>query len=92
MRIVDESGNDIDSPDLSAGCLVETIVLKRGAVPPDDVDKFAWADDDYERVARYVPYQQTVVEPDKTQRLASALSKATSLAQVRDAAKTILRG
>ena len=45
-----------------------------------------------ECVARYVPYQQTVVEPDKTERLVSALSKATSLAQVRDAAKTILRG
>ncbi|RDB60141.1 hypothetical protein C1879_01135 [Paraeggerthella hongkongensis] len=54
MRIVDENGNEIANPDLSAGTLSPTIVVRKGAVPPDDVEKFAWADDDYEEVAVYV--------------------------------------
>ena len=54
MRIVDEMGRDVEAPDLSAGTLSPTIVVRKGAVPPDDVEKFAWADDDYEEVAVYV--------------------------------------
>ena len=53
MRIVDENGNEIANPDLSAGTLSPTIVVKKGAVPPDDVEKFAWADDDYEEAMLY---------------------------------------
>lgn len=91
MRVIDDLGREVE-PDLVAGYLVEDVVIKLDVAQVDDVDKFAYDDGDYESVMRYVPYTQTVVEPDQTERLASALSNATSLSQVREAAKTILRG
>lgn len=54
--IYDESGNPIESPDLTLGYVTEQTVVREGAAPIDDVTKFAWADDDYETRQVYVPY------------------------------------
>ena len=55
MRIVDENSNTITEYDLSLGSLIETQVIKEGAEPINNVNKFAWADDDYEDVLMYIP-------------------------------------
>lgn len=54
--IYDESGNPIESPDLTLGYVTEQTVVREDSAPIDDVTKFAWADDDYETRRVYVPY------------------------------------
>ena len=55
MRIVDIDGNDIDPQGLCDDYLVEVDIVKDGAAPIDNEVKFAWADDDWERVRQYCP-------------------------------------
>lgn len=55
MRTVDKDGNDIDPQGLDEDCFVEVDIVRKGADPIDDVTKFAWADDDWERVLQYCP-------------------------------------
>lgn len=55
MRTVDRDGNDIDPQSLCEDYLVEVDIVKPGAAPIDDVEKFAWADEDWERVRQYCP-------------------------------------
>lgn len=54
--IYDESGNPIESPDLTLGYVTEQTVVREDSAPIDDVTKFAWADGDYETRQVYVPY------------------------------------
>lgn len=56
--IYDESGNPIESPDLTLGYVTEQTVVSEDSAPIDDVTKFAWADDDYETRRVYVPYTE----------------------------------
>lgn len=60
MRIIDENGNTITDPDLTAGHLIIETVIKEDAEPIDNVTKLAWADDDYEQVQRYIVVPQSV--------------------------------
>lgn len=53
MRIIDDAGNPIDNPDLQNGYLINATIIKDDAIPIDDVEKFAWADDDWEDVQIY---------------------------------------
>ncbi len=66
MRILDKQGNEItlDQCDLTAGFLAAETVIRPEAAPIDDVSKFAWAEEDYETIQRYValPEQQRVAE------------------------------
>lgn len=66
MRILDEQGNELtlDQCDLTAGYLAEETVIRADATPIDNKTKFAWADEDYETIQRYValPEQQRVAE------------------------------
>lgn len=66
MIILDEQGNELtlDQCDLTVGYLAEETVIRPDADPIDDVTKFAWADEDYETIQRYValPEQQRVAE------------------------------
>lgn len=49
MRILDGvTGEDLENPDLENGYLTESLCIKKDAVPIDNVEKFAWDDDDYE--------------------------------------------
>ena len=53
--IVDANGNEIKSPDLEHGDLIETTIAKPGAYDTiDNVTKFALTDDDFMQVQRYV--------------------------------------
>lgn len=69
--IYDESGNPIESPDLTLGYVTEQVVIRDDAEPIDDVTKFAWADDDYETRRVYVPYTA-----DELARMAEAAERA----------------
>lgn len=53
MRIIDDAGNPVDNPDLQNGYLINATIIKDDAIPIDDVEKFAWADDDWEDVQIY---------------------------------------
>lgn len=59
MSIVyDADGNALADYDLEAGYVTEQTVIRDDAEPIDDVDKFAWDDDDYETRRVYVPYTE----------------------------------
>lgn len=66
MRILDEQGNELtlDQCDLTVGFLAEETVIRPEAAPVDDVTKFAWAEEDYETIQRYValPEKQLAAE------------------------------
>lgn len=59
MRILDENGNEVFDPDLSVGELRVETTIKEGSTPIDNVGKFAWDDDDYEEVLRYIVLTET---------------------------------
>lgn len=69
--IYDESGNPIESPDLTLGYVTEQTVVSEDSAPIDDVTKFAWADDDYETRQVYVTYTD-----DELSRMAEAAERA----------------
>ena len=56
MRILDEQGQPLteEQCDLTAGFLREEVIIRPEAEPIDNVTKFAWADEDYETILRYV--------------------------------------
>lgn len=56
MRILDENRQEIAEYDLTRGCLTQTVIIRPEAAPIDNVSKFAWADEDYEDVMIYTPY------------------------------------
>ena len=64
MRILNEQNfelkeNDID---LKNGYVVEETIIRQDASPIDDVTKFAYADEDYETILRYIviPEEQKI--------------------------------
>lgn len=66
MRILDEQGRERTEADcdLTAGVLLEETVIRPEAAPIDNVTKFAWAEEDYETIRRYVqiPAEQRAAE------------------------------
>lgn len=54
--IYDESGKPIENPDLTLGYVTEQVVIRDDAEPIDDIEKFAWDDDNYETRQVYIPY------------------------------------
>ncbi len=56
MRILDEQGQPLteEQCDLTTGFLREEVIIRPEAEPIDNVAKFAWADEDYETIQRYV--------------------------------------
>lgn len=63
------NGNVLESYDLSKGSLSTRTVIRAGAVPIDNITKFAWADDDYEDVQVYIPYEEQTAEPTQLDRI-----------------------
>lgn len=55
LKIYDEQGNELklEELDLEKGYLEYVIKIKPDAKPIDDVEKFAWANDDYEKAYIY---------------------------------------
>lgn len=56
MKIFDRYGNELNEADLdlTRGKLVQTNRIKPDAKPVDDVEKFAYEDDDYEDILEYI--------------------------------------
>ena len=54
MRVLDEDNVEVSSPDLDAGYLFNQTVVRQDAEPIDNVGKFAWSDDEYETIQRYM--------------------------------------
>lgn len=65
MRVVNEKFETITEYDLSEGQLIKVEAIREDASPIDNVNKFAWYDEDYEEVMMYVPYP--VLEDTPTQ-------------------------
>lgn len=53
MRIVDIDWKELKDYDLTKGFLAPNRIIKPDAIPPDDLIKFAWDDEDYEEVLQY---------------------------------------
>ena len=62
MRIVNRNFETITEYDLSVGRLMNTVAIKEDAAPIDNVEKFAWADEDYEKVQMYIPNRVLTAE------------------------------
>lgn len=73
IKIIDEAGNEISNPDLSKGYLVSTTIVKKDAVPIDNVTKFAWDDSDYEEVYRYISWSDEEIKQNKIDELQKTL-------------------
>lgn len=62
MRFLNDQNEEITQSecDLAIGYLVTETVIRPDATPIDNATKFAWADEDYETIQRYVvvPEQQ----------------------------------
>ena len=56
MKIFDQFGNELNEKDLDLerGRLIPTNRIKPDAKPVDDVEKFAYDDDDYEEILEYI--------------------------------------
>lgn len=76
MRILDENDNEISESDcdLSIGYIQQEIVVRADATPIDDETKFAWSDDDYETIRRYIVVPEEVRRAERISRLKQQLS------------------
>ena len=56
MRILNEQDQELIQAqcDLTKGFLRQEVIIRSGAAPIDNITKFAWADEDYETIQRYV--------------------------------------
>lgn len=67
--VYDLNGNVLESYDLTKGSLSVRTVIRPEAAPIDNVTKFAWADEDYEEIQVYIPYEVTANEPSQLDRI-----------------------
>lgn len=69
MMVYDLNGNILESYDLTKGSLSVRTVIRPEAAPIDNVTKFAWADEDYEEIQIYIPYEALADEPSQLDRI-----------------------
>lgn len=69
MKILDENNNIVKNPDLAKGYLQEETIIKQDATPIDNVEKFAYYDDDYETIQRYILYTKEDYINEKKQKV-----------------------
>lgn len=76
MRILDEQGQPLteEQCDLKTGYLREETIIRPDAAPIDDVTKFAWADEDYETIQRYVVIPEEERRDERIAQLKQQLS------------------
>lgn len=65
--IYNEQDKIVVNPDLSLGYLYSGQRIKSTATPIDDINKFAWDDDDYENVIYYHAYTSEELEEKRIQ-------------------------
>ena len=56
MRILNEQDQELTQAqcDRAGGFLRQEVIIRPDAAPIDNITKFAWADEDYETIQRYV--------------------------------------
>lgn len=76
MRILDEQGQPLteEQCDLTAGFLREETVIRAEATPIDNAAKFAWTDQDYETILRYVAVPEAERRAERIAQLKRHLS------------------
>lgn len=76
MRILNEQDVELtqEQCDLETGYLREEMIIRPDAAPIDDITKFAWADEDYETIQRYVSVPQEQRKAERIARLKQMLS------------------
>lgn len=76
MRILNEQGAEIteQDADLTVGYIREETIIRQDAQPVDDVNKFAYADEDYETVRRYIRIPDEEIRARKIETLKRKLS------------------
>lgn len=86
--ILDEAGNELreEELDFTAGYLVEGDRIKPGALPPDNVTKFAYEDGDYE------PYREFRYYPEREQRERKIAALKAKLAETDYIAVKLMEG
>lgn len=71
MRVVNARFETITEYDLTVGKLIPKLAVKEDAEPIDNVQKFAWADEDWEEVQMYIPDPiETETQPTQEERIA----------------------
>lgn len=75
MRILDETGTELTESecDLNTGYLRSEIIIRDGADPIDNETKFAWVDEDYEEILRYISIPASERNAQKIAELKSKL-------------------
>lgn len=75
MRYIDQDNNEIEASaaDCSKGYLYTEQIIKPDATPIDNVTKFAWADEDFETVMRYVRLPDAEIAQSKIAELKKQL-------------------
>ena len=73
MRMVKEQMETISSYDLAHGRLIPAAVIREDAVPVDDRTKFAWAEEDYETIQRYVALSEKQLAAERVAQLKELL-------------------
>ena len=76
MRILNEQGEELNEAecDLTMGFLRQETVIRTQAAPIDNITKFAWADEDYETIQRYVDVPEEQRRADRIAWLKGQLS------------------
>ena len=79
MRILNEQDQELTQAqcDLTIGFLRQEVIIRPNAAPIDNITKFAWADEDYETIQRYV-------EVPEEQRRSERIDKLKALLQDSD--------
>ncbi len=77
MRLLDENNNEIleSDCDLSIGYIQKETIIRPGATPIDDITKFAWDDDDYETIRRYIVVPEEVRTSERVAELKRKLTE-----------------
>ena len=76
MRILNEQDVELTEAqcDLSTGYFREETIVRPDAAPIDNITKFAWADEDYETIRRYVDVPEEQRREDRIAWLKGLLS------------------
>ena len=77
MRVLNEKDEPIvvSACDLEHGYIREETVIRPDAAPIDNVTKFAWADEDYETIQRYVKIPEPEWRESRLAELKAALAE-----------------
>ena len=77
MRLLNEKGELVreEDCDLTRGYIQTEIIIRPDAAPIDNVTKFAWADEDYETIQRYVKIPEPEWRESRLAELKAALAE-----------------